>query len=67
MKRSRTTIAGCRLAPAVSAAQRKVLLALCRPYKDQVVFAKPASNPTLPREGLVRILVIQDANGTERR
>ncbi len=44
-KRSRTAVLGTNLAsPALSAAQRKVLVALSRPYKNQAAFAKPASN-----------------------
>jgi DNA-binding CsgD family transcriptional regulator len=35
---------------AVSPAQRKVLIALCRPYKDHSAFAKPASNREIAEE-----------------
>jgi len=38
------------LAAAVSPAQRRVLLALCRPYKDSTGFAAPASNKEIADE-----------------
>ena len=37
-------------ADSVSAAQRRVLLALCRPYKDAGGFAAPASNKQIADE-----------------
>jgi hypothetical protein len=50
-KRSRTVILGAELAaPAVSAAQKRVLLALCRPYKCHSAFARPASNREIAEE-----------------
>jgi pSer/pThr/pTyr-binding forkhead associated (FHA) protein len=38
------------LAAGVSAAQRRVLLALCRPYKDAGAYAAPASNKEIADE-----------------
>lgn len=50
-QRSRTVILGTEHAgPAVSVAQKKVLLALCRPYKDHSGFARPASNRDIADE-----------------
>lgn len=50
-RRPRTAILSADLAgPAVSAAQRKVLVALCRPYKNQPAFARPASNREIAAE-----------------
>jgi pSer/pThr/pTyr-binding forkhead associated (FHA) protein len=37
-------------APAVSEAQRRVLVALCRPYKDAPAFATPATNQRVAEE-----------------
>ena len=34
----------------LSAAQRRVLVALCRPFKDQPAFAAPPSNPEIAEE-----------------
>lgn len=50
-RRPRTVLAPADQArPAVSAAQRRVLVALCRPYKDQAAFARPASNREIAAE-----------------
>jgi hypothetical protein len=50
-RRSRTIILGTEQAgPAVSVAQKRVLLALCRPYKDHSAFARPASNRDIADE-----------------
>lgn len=50
-KRSSTVIVGTELEGAhVSPAQRKVLLALCRPYKHHSAFARPASNRDIAAE-----------------
>jgi hypothetical protein len=50
-KRSRTVIVGAELdLPTVSPAQRKVLVALCRPYKHHSAFARPASNRDIADE-----------------
>jgi len=35
---------------AISPAQRRVLVALCRPFKDSTAFASPASNPEVAAE-----------------
>jgi DNA-binding CsgD family transcriptional regulator len=48
---SSTIAAGDRFAALpVSPAQRKVLIALCRPYKDRPAFAKPATNQQIADE-----------------
>jgi pSer/pThr/pTyr-binding forkhead associated (FHA) protein len=48
---SETNIGGPELAPPhVSDAQRRVLLALCRPYKDPGPFATPATNQDIAGE-----------------
>jgi pSer/pThr/pTyr-binding forkhead associated (FHA) protein len=48
---SSTIAAGDRFAGLpVSPAQRKVLIALCRPYKDRPAFAKPATNQQIADE-----------------
>ncbi|MEX0972277.1 MAG: FHA domain-containing protein [Solirubrobacterales bacterium] len=46
------TVAAAELAPAatVSPAQRRVLLALCRPFKDEAPFATPATNQAIAAE-----------------
>jgi pSer/pThr/pTyr-binding forkhead associated (FHA) protein len=50
-KRSRTvTLVAQRTSPVVSPAQRKVLVALCRPYKQRSGFARPASNREIAAE-----------------
>jgi len=50
-QRSRTIILGTeQAAPSVSVAQKKVLLALCRPFKDHSAFARPASNRDIADE-----------------
>ena len=50
-KRSRTVVVGRELdSAAVSPAQRKVLVALCRPYKHHSPFARPASNRDIAAE-----------------
>jgi FHA domain-containing protein len=50
-KRTQTVIAGSELAgPVVSPAQRRVLVALCRPYKHRSAFARPASNREIAEE-----------------
>jgi pSer/pThr/pTyr-binding forkhead associated (FHA) protein len=50
-QRSRTVVIGEGPAgPVVSAAQRRVLLALCRPYKQGSVFTRPASNREIAAE-----------------
>lgn len=55
-QRSRTVVlAAEQAAPAVSPAQRKVLLALCRPYKHHSVFARPASNREIAAELVLSI------------
>ena len=55
-QRSRTVVMGGeQAAPTVSPAQRKVLLALCRPYKHQSVFARPASNRDIAAELVLSI------------
>jgi len=36
--------------PHITAAQRRVLLALCRPYRDLASFATPASNQQIADE-----------------
>jgi hypothetical protein len=47
----RTTPAGERLAlPELTGTQRRVLVALCRPYRDGASFATPASNQTIAAE-----------------
>ena len=55
-QRSRTVILGVEQAgPAVSVAQKKVLLALCRPYKHHSGFARPASNRDIADELVLSI------------
>lgn len=50
-QRSRTVVVGTELAgPVVSPAQRKVLVALCKPYKHHSSFARPASNKQIADE-----------------
>jgi len=50
-RRSRTvTLAASRISPVVSPAERKVLVALCRPYKQRSGFARPASNREIAAE-----------------
>jgi hypothetical protein len=47
----RTTPAGERLAlPELTGTQRRILIALCRPYRDGSSFATPASNLTIAAE-----------------
>jgi pSer/pThr/pTyr-binding forkhead associated (FHA) protein len=43
------TAEGVAVGDVLTAAQRRVLLALCRPYRD-AAFATPASNPAIARE-----------------
>lgn len=59
-KRSRTVILGTELAaPAVSAAQGKVLLALCRPYKHHSAFARPPSNREIAAELVLSVEAVK--------
>jgi DNA-binding CsgD family transcriptional regulator len=44
------TSADALTAAGVSAAQRRVLLALCRPFKDGAAFATPATNKQIAEE-----------------
>jgi hypothetical protein len=46
-------------APPVSPAQRRVLVALCRPYKDEPSFARPASNQQIADELVVSIEAVK--------
>ena len=45
--------------PALSAAQRRVLLALCRPYRDRSRFVTPASNTEIARELVVSVNTVK--------
>jgi hypothetical protein len=45
--------------PAISPAQTKVLLALCRPYKCRSSFAKPASNRQIAAELCLSLEVVK--------
>ena len=47
---STVTSADALTAAGVSAAQRRVLLALCRPFKDGAAFATPATNKQIAEE-----------------
>jgi hypothetical protein len=48
---ARTVVSGGTLpGPTVSPAQRRVLVALCRPYKNHPAFARPASNREIAAE-----------------
>jgi hypothetical protein len=59
-RRSQTVIAGTELAgPAVSAAQRRVLVALCRPYKHHSAFARPASNREIAAELVLTVEAVK--------
>ncbi len=59
-RRSRTVILGAELAPpTISAAQRKVLVALCRPYKHHSGFARPASNREIAEELVLSIEAVK--------
>jgi hypothetical protein len=49
----RTVPAGQAPPPAISAAQRRVLVALCRPFRDGGAFATPASNQQIADELVV--------------
>lgn len=50
-QRTRTVILGTEAAGvSVSVAQKKVLLALCRPYKNHDTFSRPASNRDIAEE-----------------
>ena len=49
----RPTIPESRTAPALSPAQRRVLVALCRPFADGRSFATPASNRAIAQELVV--------------
>ena len=48
------TAEGVPVVDVLTASQRRVLVALCRPYKDSA-FATPASNPTIARELCVSV------------
>lgn len=53
---SSTVVASERLAAlTVTPAQRRVLIALCRPYKDHSAFAKPATNQQIADELVLSI------------
>lgn len=59
-KRPSTVMSGVALGgPAISPAQRKVLLALCRPYKCHSSFAKPASNRQIAAQLCLSLAVVK--------
>ncbi len=59
-RRTRTMVAGAELAPpTLSAAQRNVLVALCRPYKHQSAFARPASNREIADELVLSVEAVK--------
>jgi FHA domain len=59
-QRSRTVMLDEKDAPPiVSPAQRKVLLALCRPYKHHSAFARPASNREIAEELVVSVEAVK--------
>lgn len=45
--------------PLISPAQRKVLVALCRPYKDHSGFARPASNREIAAELVLTVEAVK--------
>jgi FHA domain len=58
--RSRTVMLGEKEAPpVVSPAQKKVLVALCRPYKHHSPFARPASNREIADELVVSVEAVK--------
>jgi FHA domain/Bacterial regulatory proteins, luxR family len=46
-------------AASLSAAQRRVLVALCRPFKDGGAFATPASNPEIAEELFISVEAVK--------
>jgi pSer/pThr/pTyr-binding forkhead associated (FHA) protein len=50
-----TTVKGGDEAPAISHAQRRVLVALCRPYRDGAVFSAPPSNAEIAEELVIGV------------
>ncbi len=59
-RHTRTVVAGSELTPPLlSEAQRKVLVALCRPYKHQSAFARPASNREIAAELVLSVEAIK--------
>lgn len=59
-QRSRTVMLGEDEAPPmISPAQRKVLVALCRPYKQHSGFARPASNREIAEELVVSVEAVK--------
>lgn len=53
--RSRTTVLGAAATVEVSPAQRRVLVVLCRPYRDASAFARPATNRQIADELVVSV------------
>ena len=47
------------LAPPVSPGQKRVLVALCRPYRDRPTFARPASNQEIADELVVTVEAVK--------
>jgi hypothetical protein len=59
-QRSRTVLLDAdQLAPALSPAQRKVLVALCRPYRHRSSFARPASNKEIAEELVLTVEAVK--------
>lgn len=59
-KRSKTVMLNdADVAPVISPAQKKVLIALCRPYKDRAAFARPASNRDIAEELVVSVEAVK--------
>jgi pSer/pThr/pTyr-binding forkhead associated (FHA) protein len=54
-RRGGTTVKGGDEAPPISDAQRRVLVALCRPYRDGAVFSAPPSNAEIAEELVIGV------------
>jgi len=56
-----TTVAAAELAPMphVTETQRRVLIALCRPYRDRTSFATPASNQQIAEETFLSVETVK--------
>jgi pSer/pThr/pTyr-binding forkhead associated (FHA) protein len=59
-KRTRSTTLGVEsVRPELSEAQRRVLVALCRPYRDGSAFARPASNQEIADELFLSVAAVK--------
>jgi pSer/pThr/pTyr-binding forkhead associated (FHA) protein len=60
VNRSRSTTLGVEsVRPELSEAQRRVLVALCRPYRDGSAFARPASNQEIADELFLSVAAVK--------